>query len=199
MIKNIVFDMGNVLVRYDPDFFMQDLTAEEQALFSREIYLSKDWQQLDRGDLTEEELTARICRRIPAQYHATAKRLIQWYRLTEPIAGMDELVGTLKAQGYRIYLLSNTSLAFRSFHRSFPVLSRFDGLFISAEHRLLKPDPAIFHLFCQTHGVQPQDCVFIDDSPLNVQAAHELGFTAILFDGDAAKLNNTLSALQLLD
>ncbi len=198
MIKNIVFDMGNVLVQYNPDHFMRELSPEERALFNREIYHSEDWWRLDHGDLTEEELIDLVCGRIPAQYHETAKRLIRWYDLSAPIEGMEALICKLKERGYSIYLLSNTSLAFRSFYRCFPALAHFDDYFISAEHRLLKPDPAIYQRFCETVGVKPQESVFVDDRSDNVAAASALGFTAIQFDGNAQALQNALTRLQIL-
>jgi len=198
MIKNIVFDMGGVLTQYDPDAFMAGLSAEEQTLLGQEIYHSENWRRLDRGELTEEELTDLVCSRIPSKYCETAKKLIRWYELSAPIAGMDALALRLREKGYHVYLLSNTSHAFRLFYSQIPALAHFNDYFISAEHGLLKPDPKIFQKFCSVFSLNPSECVFVDDSAANVQSASAQGFTAIQFDGDAAHLQATLEKMKIL-
>lgn len=198
MIKNIVFDMGGVLTQYDPNAFMAGLSAEEQTVLGQEIYHSENWRRLDRGELTEEELTDLVCSRIPSQYIETAKKLIRWYELSAPIAGMDALAVRLREKGYRIYLLSNTSHSFRFFYSQIPALAHFDDYFISAEYGMLKPDPKIFQKFCSVFSLNASECVFIDDSAANVESASTQGFTAIQFDGDAAHLQATLEKMNIL-
>jgi len=197
MIKNIVFDMGNVLVTYDPAYFLKDYSESEKALFSAEIYFSERWKQLDRGELSEEELIRLVCSEIPECHHADAKKLIKWYDLAAPIPGMEALVQQLKQNGYAVYLLSNTSFAFREFHKNITALQHFDGLFISAEHGILKPDRQIFRLFCEEFALNAAECVFIDDSPANVASAVDVGFAGIVFNGDAIRLKNELTALEI--
>ena len=195
MIKNIVFDLGNVLIKYTPDVFLKDYPDAKRELLGKEIYHSENWLKMDHGDLSEAELIDLVCSRIPESYHADAVKLIKWYELTSLVEGMEQLVLALKANGYGIYMLSNTSEAFYRFRKKIPVLKYFDGLFVSADHRLLKPDREIFRLFCKEFNLNASECVFIDDSAANVDGAKEVGFEGILFRGDASELKTELYAL----
>ena len=198
MIKNIVFDMGNVLVKYDPKYFLKDYPDFERGLFDAEIYHSNHWRRFDRGELSEEELIELVNSHIPQHYHADAKKLIQWYNLSAPIEGMESLIEQLKTNGYHIYLLSNTSLAFHKFSKNISALRYFTGLFISADCGLLKPDKQIFRLFCNQFSLCPSECVFIDDTLVNVKSASEEGFTGIRFNGDTSMLKHELVRLGIL-
>jgi len=195
MIKNIVFDLGNVLVRFDTESFLNGYSDIEKELFYKEIYRSENWLRFDNGDLTEDELTDTVCSHIPECYRDDAKKLIRWYDLTSQIEGMEQLVTLLKECGYKIYLLSNTSEAFHRYCKRFPVLKHFDGLFISADHHMLKPDARIFNKFCETFSLTPSECVFIDDTEANVNGAKNVGFEGIVFKSDASELKKELDAL----
>lgn len=195
MIKNIVFDLGNVLVKYDPDSFLLGYSDAEKELLGKESYYSENWLKMDHGDLTEAELTELVLDRIPSRYHSDAVRLIRWYDLSSPIDGMERLVIALKAAGYGVYLLSNTSEAFYRFRSKIPALKHFDGYLISADHHLLKPDIRIFRLLCEKFSLEPSECVFIDDIEANVNGAKVAGFEGIVFGGDVSALINQLGAL----
>lgn len=187
--------MGNVLVKWVPETFMKDYSEPEKELFRKEIYYSENWLRLDRGELSEEELTQLVCSRLPEQYHTDAKKLIKWYDMSSQIDGMEQLVIRLKNKGYKIYLLSNTSKMFYKIKRRFPVLEHFDGTFISADYGILKPDKQIFRLFCDKFSVIPSECVFIDDTPVNIKSATEEGFAGIVFNGNAEELEIELNKI----
>ena len=198
MIKNIVFDMGNVLVKYDPEYFLKDYSDFEKELFYTEIYHSDNWRKLDRGELSEEELISLVSSHIPERYHADAKKLIKWYELSTEIEGMEQLIQQLKKTGYAVYLLSNTSQAFYEFSKNISILKHFNGRFISADYGLLKPDREIFHLFCKKFSLCSSECVFIDDTPINVKSALEEGFAGIVFTGNVPMLKNELADLGII-
>lgn len=112
MIKNIVFDMGNVLVRFDPELFMDrySLTGEDRKLIRNEVFRSVEWTMLDRGVIDEEIAEQRILPRLPERLHDAARGLIEtWDDPIVPVEGMLELLQALKAKGYRLYLLSNAA------------------------------------------------------------------------------------------
>ena len=105
MIKNILFDMGQVLIRFDRDYFMERLgvSEEDRALLMREVYLSVEWVQMDRGTLCEEEAFRKIAPRLPQRLHETAMKLIcMWDRPILEVDGMYELAEELKALGLEI-------------------------------------------------------------------------------------------------
>lgn len=198
MIKNMVFDMGNVLLRYDPMHYLRDYPEDDKEILNREIYQSPDWLALDRGELTEAELICLVSSRLPAHLAQDAEKLIKWYQPVMAISGMEELIQDLYHHGYPIYLLSNTSLAFHQFRENLHALKYFTGEFISADYGLLKPEERIYHLFYKRFSLLPEECLFIDDSPANIESAVRAGFSGIVFDGDTATLRNRLAELGLL-
>ena len=94
MIRNIVFDMGNVLLRFDRDYFIDRLgvAAEDKPLLMREVFLSVEWVRMDRGSMVEADAVASCCERLPKRLHEAAEKLIaMWDRPILPIPGMYEL------------------------------------------------------------------------------------------------------------
>ena len=195
MIKNIVFDMGNVLLRFDPNLFMEreKVPEADRPLLLREVYQSLEWSRMDRGSLTDEEAAAIICKRVPERLHEQVFHLVTfWDRPILEIEGMPALVRELKELGYGIYLLSNASYRQHEYWPRLSVSPLFDGTLISADVKLVKPQPEIFLLFCSTFGLKPDECFFIDDSTLNVEGAFFCGIPGAVFHQDAAELRQKL-------
>ncbi len=195
MIRNIVFDMGNVLVRFDPDLFLERIGAaeEDRPLFKREVFKSLEWAQMDRGSLTDEEAVPLMCRRLPARLHAAAEDLVcRWDLPILEIEGSFELVRELKELGYRIYLLSNASLRQHEYWPRVRASRYFDGTFISADVKLIKPQPEIFQLFLETFALKPEECFFIDDSNYNIEGALNSGMSGAIFHGDVGQIRAKL-------
>ena len=112
MIRNIVFDMGGVLIAWDPVRIVARLGAEgeDARLLLREVFQSVEWVSLDRGTLSEHEALERFRARLPERLHGAAERCVFWWREPLwPIPGMAELIGELAGLGYRIELLSNVA------------------------------------------------------------------------------------------
>lgn len=195
MIRNIVFDMGGVLIRFDPPYFISRLgiTGEDAALLNREVFRTVEWVKLDRGTITEEEAVARMCRRLPAHLHEAAGKLVaMWDRPILPFEGMAELIAELKAKGYGIYLLSNAFTRQHEYWPRVPGNEYFDGTLISADVKLIKPDHAIYRLLFEKFSLKPEECVFIDDLPANIEAAVDSGMNGVVFHGDAGVLRGDL-------
>jgi len=130
MIRNIVFDMGQVLLRFEPAYFIERVGAaeEDRALLLREVYQSLEWARMDRGSMTEAEAAESMCRRLPARLHETVHALVdRWDRPILPIEGMEELIAELKEKGYGIYLLSNASYRQHEYWPRVPASRYFDG------------------------------------------------------------------------
>lgn len=195
-IKQLVFDMGNVLIRYSARYYLEKYVPDEadRTLLFREVFQSVEWVRMDHGTITEEEAIAASCGRLPARLHDTAALLYRsWNQDVPPVPGMEELIGRAKAAGYGIYLLSNTSTRYHRFRANIPALRFFDGEFISADWRLLKPDPAIFRAFCQHFRLTPAECLFVDDLPANVYGAQCAGMEGVVFYGDVEDLEMRLA------
>lgn len=202
MIRNIVFDMGQVLIRWRPEEILEhfDLTGEEKTMLLQELFWSPEWTQQDRGILTEGEMIERVSARLPESLHAAVEEVIKaWHvwHLT-PMPGMAELVRRLKAQGYGIYLLSNASTALRGYFPRIPGSECFDGLMVSAEEKLLKPQHEIYERLYERFDLVPEQCVFIDDSPANIEGAMLTGMQGIVFRGDTERLRRELWALGIM-
>ncbi|MBQ5406782.1 MAG: HAD family phosphatase [Oscillospiraceae bacterium] len=197
MIKNIVFDMGRVLIEWEPEVIVarEGLGEDDSRLLLREVFACGEWAAMDHGWMSSEEGWRRICRRLPERLHENARRCVfdWWKGPLVPIPGMAELVREVKALGYGVYLLSNaTSYLSEYFHR-IPGSECFDGRIVSADVKLLKPRPEIYRELYRQYGLDPAECFFIDDSLLNVDGAWLTGMNAVVFFGDMARLRRELA------
>ena len=159
MIRNILFDMGNVLIRFDRKLFLDrlDISEEEKQLLLREVFLSVEWVQMDRGTRQEADALESICRRLPARLHGAAEALVcRWDEPMLPIEGMYALVEELKRKGYGIYLLSNASLRQHAYWPRIEASRFFDGTLISADEGIVKPQPEIYRLILQRFGLKAE-------------------------------------------
>lgn len=197
MIRNILFDMGNVLIRFDRNLFLDrlPLSREDKQALYREVFASVEWAQMDRGSKTEETALASICKRLPQRLHAAAEEMVfRWDEPLLPIAGMYELVEELKEKGYGVYLLSNAS---RRQHEYWPRIEAsrfFDGTFISADAHVVKPQPEIYRLCLEKFGLKAEECFFIDDVGANIEGAIFCGLSGAVFHGDVRRLRQDLQA-----
>lgn len=199
MIKNIVFDMGNVLLAYTPQDYMKTITQDETiaAAVLKELFESHEWVELDAGTITEEDAVKQVCARIPEYAEYVQKAMNNWHSDLTPIPGMPEMIQTLKDKGYKIYLLSNTSLRFFRYRDKVEMFHHFDGFIVSAEEKLMKPDVAIFNRLCSRYSLSSAECVFIDDLQANVDGAIKAGLQGHLFTG-AEELLSYFQKLNIL-
>lgn len=200
MIRNVLFDMGNVLIHFNRQVFLDrlDICEEDKLLLMREVFLSVEWVQMDRGTLTEPEAEIRMCRRLPQHLHDAVHSLVsQWDEPMMPIAGMAELVEELKQAGYGIYLLSNASLRQHEYWKKIPGWQFFDGKIISADEKVMKPHPDYYLRALERFHLIPQECIFIDDVSANIEGAMYCGIPGIVFHGDVQLLRRQLRAAGL--
>ena len=198
MIKNIVFDMGNVLIVFDRGVFLDKVgvTGADRELLLREVYLSLEWSMMDRGSLTDEQAAERMCRNVPERLHNTVRALTsEWDRPILPIDGIAELVRELKEKGYRLFLLSNASYRQHEYWNLIPGSECFEDTVISADVKLVKPQPEIYLYAMYKFGIRAEESVFIDDSTPNVEGAVYSGMNGIVFHGDSEELRRKLREL----
>ncbi len=178
MINNIVFDIGNVLVDYHPARIVRSTIPDpvQAEVVYEAVFRSQGWKLLDRGLITFEDHYQTLAARFPKWAGEIAWILDHWHEDMPPIPGMADLVAGLKRAGYRTFVLSNTSLRFYTYAPPLPIFRLFDGVTLSAEVHLLKPQPEIYDRFCQDHGLAPGGCLFIDDMPENVRGARNAGW-----------------------
>lgn len=196
MIRNIVFDMGNVLIRFDPETF---ITREgirdpgDRKMILNELFQSVEWAQMDSGMLNEQSAEPFILKRFPERLRDAVHNLLNnWAIPRDEMPGMHELVRELRDAGYGLYLLSNASEAQHRYWPLVPVSRYFHGKMISCDVKTVKPMWEIYHLFTEQFGLNPEECLFVDDAPANVAAAMACGWNGIVFHGDAEELRKKM-------
>ena len=198
MIRNIVFDMGNVLIEWSPKNIIArlGLPDEDSALLLREVFQGFEWVSMDHGIMTQQEGWERICRRLPEHLHAAASSCVfdWWKPPLDPVPGIADLVREVKELGFRVYLLSNATSPLHEYFHRIPGSECFDGLVVSADVKLLKPQHEIYEELFRTFDLRPEECFFIDDSPLNIDGAWAVGMPGTVFFHDLSRLRNDLRA-----
>jgi putative hydrolase of the HAD superfamily len=196
MIRNVIFDMGNVLRDFAPmKCILPYIQGEDALLIRDELFGKEEWRLLDRGDISYEDLVTRVKLRIPKRLYDTLDEIIaNWHEYMPEDPEMLEIVKTLKKNGYRMYLLSNASVRFTAYKDSFEALKYFDGEIISAFYHTMKPDEKIYHILFDTYQLKPEECFFIDDNPDNVEAGRKLHMEGHVFTGDKFALKASFSA-----
>ena len=198
MIQNIIFDMGRVLIHWDPDRIVARLllSEEDAMLLRREVFDNVEWVSMDRGTLSQEEGLHRICRRLPSHLWEAARACVfdWWKGPLRPVPGMAELIEELDGLGYTIYLLSNATSPLHEYFHRIPGAAYFSGKIVSADWGLLKPQREIYEKLFSTFSLRPETCFFIDDSPLNIDGALCAGMAGTVFLGDMARLRRELIA-----
>lgn len=189
-LKNVVLDMGNVLLRYDPQVALDRFcrTDEAKERIRKELFLGPEWAQGDLGLIREEEKFDLVKRRVPKKLWEPLKQCCeQWDVCMKPLPGALEFCRAVKGRGCRLFVLSNASYSFyRIFPQEMPV-ELFDGFVISADLHLCKPDLRIYEHFLEKFGLTAQECLFLDDSLENVKGARAAGLRAHHFKGDFSR------------
>ena len=196
MIKNIIFDLGNVIVRWNPKYIVAHYTNDEimQDKLITNLFASSHWLSFDEGSLTREQVIRNVKQTLPEEYHQMVHDMVHyWHKHAPPIAGMEELAKELKKAGYKIYLLSNTNIHFDEYKDTIPALQYFDGYYISAQAKLMKPHKEIYLDFLKTFALTASECIFIDDIEANIASAIEVGIDGYHFDGDVGKLRKYIA------
>jgi 2-haloacid dehalogenase len=183
-IDAIVFDLGDVLIPWNPRKLYRKLFADEGEMerFLAEV-CTMEWNGLqDAGRSIAEGTTERITA-FPQSEALIRAFYDRWLEmLGEAIEGSVQLVHELKAGGYRVLALTNwSSETFPRAQRLYPVLGEFEGIVVSGREGMIKPNPAIYRLLCARYAVSPERAVFIDDNPVNVEGAQSIGMHGIHF------------------
>ena len=197
MIKNYVFDCGKVLQRYEPDELTAAALGKKAEKIRDVVFDRLYWDRLDDGTITEEEMKEDFRRRLSAEEYPLACTVLDgWIKNLTPVEGMLELIIDIKAKGGKVYLLSNINKRFAAHWDENPYIkelfSHFDGLVCSGPIGLVKPHREIFDYLLETYDLKAEECIFVDDTPINIESAIRYGLQGYLFDGDAEKLRKYL-------
>ncbi len=185
-MENIIFDFGNVLVKWEPELIYKEYFGDESKVwyFMRHV-ADTEWRlRIDAGE-SQDSCIAELQGRYPEYSEAIELYRSRWREmLTGEMPGMRELLETLKEKGYGIYGLTNWSMeTFPEARKQFGILQMIDRYVVSAQEHLVKPDPRLFQVLLDRYGLKAEDCIFVDDNESNVAAANALGMKGIVFHG----------------
>ena len=196
MIKNILFDMGSVLVRFEPAEFIAKLhvAPDDAEALRREVFRSADWVRLDRGVFTQQQMIDAACARLPERLRPyVADLVLHWDAERPEVPGMYELVRELSENGYALYLLTNASIRHREYWPRFRFAPFFgERIMLSAAWKLMKPEHELYEKAHKLLSFDPAESVFIDDQPVNVEGAELSGIPGIVFYNDVPLLRQRL-------
>ncbi|MCK5735413.1 MAG: HAD family phosphatase [Spirochaetaceae bacterium] len=180
-IKNIVFDIGNVLLTYHPhDYLMSKYNRIDSDFLFNAIFNTKEWLELDRGTITEMEALEIFIDRNPERETILIEMMDDFYNVFTPIESSVSMLHQLKKQDYRILYLSNIHTGiYEHVIEKYSFFSLFEGGIISADVKTLKPGREIFHRLLDKYKILPEESLFIDDTEPNILMAEEMGFTVI--------------------
>lgn len=203
MIKNVIFDYGNVLVDWNPAYLFLPVFGgdEEKCRFFTDNVCNREWfTRMDRGE-DMDKCVAELQVQYPQYADAVAMFRDRWFDMCHgDIPGMLEIIQDLKQKGYGIYGLTNWPAAtFAEARRRFSTLASIDKYVVSSAVKLAKPEPEIFQLLLAKYSLNPLECVFIDDRVDNVNAAKALGMSGIVYPGTADGLSGILYSMLLSD
>lgn len=200
MIKNIVFDLGNVLITFRPDKYMESFNFEKslgEKVF-QSIFKSKYWLELDKGTITEEEAAELFCKAGEETKKEIKRVMNSWKDMLQPIPETIEILKELKQKGYKIYVLSNYhKSAFEKTSMENEFFKLLDGRVISYEINCIKPDREIYDKLLKNYNLEAGETLFIDDMEENILGAEKLGIQTILFK-DAVRLREKLRELNVM-
>ena len=183
MIKNIIFDIGNVLTVFGWEDYFSSFGFSEDVLkrLAKATVLSESWQEYDRGKMSDEEILNSFIENDPG----IEKELRQIFQSVKGMVTREEFaipwLQSLKESGYHVYYLSNFShIAHVDCIEALDFLPLMDGGILSYQDQLIKPQPEIYELLLSRYHLNPEECVFLDDTERNLLPAQALGMKTIL-------------------
>ena len=200
MIKNIIFDLGNVVVCFDHDTVVSPFTnnPNEIEFLKTQVIPAIEWKKIDDGSITEEQAWQSFKDRFNEDDYKLAVDFSQnWYKKHPLNSGAVEIAKKLKNQGFNLYVVSNIGTKCFEYIKEHneEFFSMFDGLIISAKEKVRKPDPKIFEILIDRYNIEPTETLLIDDDDTGrtFNTANQMGI-----NGCAVKKNDAQSILDLL-
>ena len=188
MIKNIIFDIGNVLLNFQPEEFLtQYYSKEVMGDLMTIIFASDEWVELDLGTMMINDVIKSLTLKHPHYHDEIEFVLRNWTGMLTPIHEHVHIAYALKNAGYHLSLLSNFHYeAIQTMFDQYDFFHIFEGGIISAYEHAVKPEENIYHILLQRYHLSPQECLFIDDSLANIKTGERLGIHGIHLPYDSS-------------
>lgn len=201
MYKNILFDMGNVIMDFSPDYILSMYTKDVKLInfLKYKILYTVAWARSDKGELTEKGIYDETIKGLDEKYHSIAKEVIYgWYNYKTESKEIYELMKELKNKGYRLFLCSNAAESFHKYEDKIEAFKLLEAKVVSADIRQVKPDKEFFEYLLNTYRLKPEECFFIDDLAVNVKGAYECGIDGYQYNGNAGLLRKFMERVGIL-
>ena len=184
MIKNIVFDIGNVLLSYQPKKYLETKYQDEKITqrIMEELFSSPYWLRLDEGTMTQKEVLELLQAKYPKDQKIFAQVFEDLDELLPRIESSFVFVKEMKSSGYHLYLLSNLHLkVWEHLSRQQDFQTLFDGYVISSQEKLMKPHQEIYQCLLERYHLNAEETLFLDDVQANIDGAKKVGINGIIF------------------
>ena len=180
MIKNIIFDLGNVIINYNQKKIINNFTEKEEEIkyIYDEIFHAPEWTLMDLGDITNDEAIEIINKRNEFKYEKLTQEFLHEWHKKQPInRDIVEIAKILKNNGYNLFVLSNMANQTYEYFKNDEFFSLCTGIVISAHEHVKKPDEKVYRLRLDRYNLNAEECVFIDDddSGKNYETANKIG------------------------
>ncbi len=197
MLKNIIFDYGNTIIRYEPYEIVESFGVTDQKDKCQLVQVCFDrkyWDKLDDGTLSQADFVKQVKTELPHCLHKIAEEICNdWYKVTPVIEGVEVLINKLKRQGYKLYLLSNIGEMFCLDRSKIKLYNEyFDAGVLSSEEKLIKPDVKIFECLLDRYGLKAEECFFVDDLQANIDGAARCAIRGFKFEANVNELEKAI-------
>lgn len=201
MYRNIIFDVGQVLLSFEPEIFSRTFIKdhEERRSFVNSIFLGQEWSRFDRGILQKEEIISHLKKKYPNWKEIIEKVVGNWEEMLEPIPGTVKILKKIKEmEMYHLFLLSNFPReSFYDVNRKNEFFQLFDGFVVSGEEGYKKPEKEIYQILLKRYSLKAKESLFIDDVLCNIKGGERLGIKGLLYVG-SEELHQDLLSLQII-
>jgi HAD superfamily hydrolase (TIGR01509 family) len=200
--RNIIFDLVGVLVSWKPKEVIASVFKDESEIpwYLEEIVHTPEWLELDRGTMTPEQAFESAAKRF--HHHELKQQAIKFFaarpRYITPLPEGLEILRAVQAKGYNTYILSNMAQVTYAYVSRYDFFKTVQGGVYSYQVKMVKPDEAIYNILLKTYDLKPEECLFIDDTEINIAGAQALGIDGIVCN-DHKKVLDELKKIGILD
>ena len=193
ILKNLVFDMGNVLIEWNSEKVLKAITDDIhlQDLLRKEVFKTGLWVETDAGVKTREEVIEIITGKLGEKYRNEITQLLRyWYKYVDVFTKVQDRIIELSKSGYSIYILSNTAFTFYDLVKEgyLPATSVAKGMVLSCEEKVLKPNEKIYNILLERYNLDPHNTMFFDDLPENIWGAARCGINGFVVENESELL-----------
>lgn len=190
MTDTVIFDLGKVLADYDWESYLQQFSFDEKTyqILADAIFLSEAWILGDRGSVTPDEWLQCFIQNAPDYEKEVRQVFAGLAGCVRKFAYTDRLIAYFRGKGYRIYYLSNYSEGlYEMTLEEIGFIDSFDGGVFSYKEKCIKPEEKIYKILLTRYNIKPENAIFFDDRPENVEAAKRLGIKGVVFTPEVVK------------